>query len=263
MPALAEPPKKVSAPLFVILSRKCGGIWGGENVGWTPNPMRGISYEEANAKRASQALGRQDGADDAEVVAIDNAMQILGEMRGPATLPRPIETVKPAKHLRVSLSPLPDSLDIDAILEDDGTALQKAINDRKAAAQEVKDAQAMLSEAMAKLQAAQEVFARLMGRDEIGRVEEQAQDDKRGYTPRGALKGAVRKILSESSHLSMSSIVGKVMGLVDLKAGDPQNSIKQCLYSMKSAGEVALNDQGAYGLTSFGRERMKQVASSN
>ncbi len=270
--AVAEPPvsKKVSAQNFVVISRSNGGVWAGENLQWNSNPLRGIAYEEANAKRACFALSRKDDSKDCQVVPLEEAMQILGEMRGPVTLPPPIESPKPRSASRmIPISQISQmAFDIDAILNEDDSLLAAARSRRKAAAQEVKDAQQMLAEAMQKLQEAQTHYENVMGRVQPGRVQEdQAQEsgqrEKRSYTKRGALKATVQKVLSQSSHLSPDAIIEKVMGMIDLKAENPESSIKQCLYSMSSAKEVSKNDQGAYALTPFGRQRMQDTSSAN
>lgn len=262
--AVAEPPvqKKVSTQNFVIFSRSNAGVWAGESAKWNPNPLRGITYEEANAKRACFALGRKDDSKDCEVMSLEQAMQILGAMRGPVSLPRPI-----IMHPVRMVPQLPGmNFDVDAILNEDDSILAAARARRKAAAQEVKDAQTMLADAMQKLQEAQTHYESVMGRVQPGRMQEQsdqAPKESRSYTKRGALKATVQKILSQSSHLSMEAIVQKVMGMIELKAGSPENSIKQCVYTMTSAGEISKNDQGAYALTALGREKMTELSVSN
>jgi hypothetical protein len=56
----------------------------------------------------------------------------------------------------------------------------------------------------------------------------------------------------------MGTIVKKVMMIVDLGADNPSGSIKQGVYALKSKGELDTNENGDYGLTSAGREFLKE-----
>jgi hypothetical protein len=255
--AVAEPPvqKKVSTQNFVIFSRSNAGVWAGENQKWSSNPLRGITYEEPNAKRACYALGRNADSNDCEVLSMAEAMTILGEMRGPATLPVPIENkIRPlAPSPTKMISQIPGmNFDIDAILNEDDSILATARARRKAAAQDVKDAQTLLSEAMQKLQDAQIHYENVMGRVQPGRISETVEPvEKAGK--RENLREKVMIVLMESSRLSEEAIVDKVKGQLSSVNKGVNQSINRWLLRLESSGQAQKDESHNWSLTAKGR----------
>lgn len=264
---------------YVVVSKNKGVFCG--DRGWVRSASPTIQYsvynEQAFAARAVGKLNKVVGCEDAMVLKRSELSDFLANLPpispsplsaqpkpahiqgpkviAPAETPSPVgvkpEVKIPTRPAQSSVSSLLN-FDLDSILMEDNSELQKALENKRKAAEDAKAAKSMLEEALERLQQAQSEISRLTNSMTVpilgGSAPQEADDGSK--LKRGALRSAIRSVLTVSSRLDAETLCSKVLGICPVTSN---GSIKQALYSMRSAGLLERDDNGGWALTAEGK----------
>lgn len=234
---------------WCVLSRAQRTIWCGPTLGWQANPRDAAIYpEHSHAARAVGKLKANALTRDAEVIPKEEAYSIMGTFyptvvsappREPVmnqaaipTLPRTSAASAledSPKPISLNFSELMD-INVDEILNEDSTNLQKAMDNRREAAEKFKTAKQVLELAAAKLKHTNDVVVELMEK-----VAHRGDSNEAKPVRRGLIKQTVLEVMGSSSRLSIDAVVDKCRGKHNELT--PQ-SIKQTLYGLISQKKV-------------------------
>lgn len=259
MTPIAEPiaPAPIKIERFYLISRNLKSIFGGKDVGFTRNVHKAALYDKAGSGRAVVKVRVRPGAQDAEPILREEGLKLMGEWHG---APPGVPFLPPQEHIAPLSLPQPHGelptiecdIDIDAILRDDGKELEQARNAQRKAAQDVRDAQGLLADAMRTLRSAHERV-----RDMVSQMVPQTlppSTTRRIRHKPGSIRKAIMAVLMESSRLSQQSICDKAKGKMGVDAPSDDKPIMQCLYHMRTSKLADRDDNMNWSLTVEGRQ---------
>lgn len=273
-----EPAQKDFAPLstkFIIADRENRRFYGGPTQRWVNDVSKALVHKtKGDADRAVHHLHRSDDAKHVEVVARDvavglssqwNSGNVAVKPENPAdTLETPItssmspesfhaskEIVAPITGEKNSDSILSSliSIDLDAIENDDGSDLIAAINARKKAASDLKEARALLIDAYQRFDETQQAYGNLIQRFAPKAKTSEKVVPANNRPAKGAAAPLIKGFLGSSGKASSGEIVKYMidLGIYD-NTKNPASSCRQAIYKLERQKEIVKTSNGMFKL---------------